>query len=53
MTTKKLDLKQFNVFGHSLPLLIDENSGKELVKHARKREDDIVKVFLIKSFIIS
>ena len=44
MTTKRLDLKQFNVFGHSLPLLLDENTGKELVKSARKREDDIVKI---------
>jgi len=44
MTTKRLDLKQFNVFGHSLPLLLDENTGKELVKSARKREDDIFKI---------
>ena len=36
MSSKNLDLKQFNTFGHSLPLLLDENTGKELVKSARK-----------------
>jgi len=44
MNTPRIDTKQFNTFGHSLPLLQDEHTGKELVKSSRKREDDIFKI---------
>ena len=42
--TTRLDTKTFHHIGHGLPLLQDENTGRELVKSKRKREDDVFKV---------
>ena len=42
--TTRLDTKTFHHIGHGLPLLQDEQTGRELVKSKRKREDDVFKV---------
>ena len=41
---KRADLKTFQNIGHGLPLLLDEETGRELVKSSRKREDDVFKI---------
>ena len=42
--TTRLDTKTFHHIGHGLPLLQDEQMGRELVKSKRKREDDVFKI---------
>ena len=42
--TTRLDTKTFHHIGHGLPLLQDEQTGRELVKSKRKREDDVFKI---------
>ena len=37
-------MKTFHHLGHGLPLLLDEDTGRELVKSSRKREDDVFKI---------
>merc|ERR1712131_40579 len=42
--TSRPDTKTFHHLGHGLPLLLDEDTGRELVKSSRKREDDVFKI---------